>query len=84
LYNDAHIIETIASDDRIINECGAVGGVEIGSGNRNIGRKLAQVPLHKYYFLASAICNLLVEEPFEIQRGSFLLHLHTFVFRLSH
>jgi hypothetical protein len=34
-------------DDGIINECAAVGGMRIGSGNQSTRRKPAQVPLYR-------------------------------------
>jgi hypothetical protein len=33
-------------DDTMINECGAVGGMRTGRGNRRILRKSAPVPFH--------------------------------------
>jgi hypothetical protein len=33
LFNHAVIMKTIASDDRMINECGAVGAMRIHTGN---------------------------------------------------
>jgi hypothetical protein len=37
--------DCIASDDRMINECGAVSGMRIGRGNRTTRRKKHAVPL---------------------------------------
>jgi hypothetical protein len=31
-----------SADDRMINECGAVGGMGVGKGNRNTGENLTQ------------------------------------------
>jgi hypothetical protein len=35
----------IASDARMINECGSVGGIRTGMGNHSIQKKLTSVPL---------------------------------------
>jgi hypothetical protein len=45
LFNDPFSIETIFVGDIMINECGAVGGMRIGSGDRSTWRKRTAVPL---------------------------------------
>jgi hypothetical protein len=39
------VLRLYSFDDRMSNECGAVGGIRIGRGNRNTGRKPAALPI---------------------------------------
>jgi hypothetical protein len=40
LLNGVPSIETVGLDDKMVDECGAVGGMRIGKGNQRIGEYL--------------------------------------------
>jgi hypothetical protein len=44
LFNDDDRVELYSLDDRMINECGADGGMRTGRGNHCSTRKLVPVP----------------------------------------
>jgi hypothetical protein len=45
LFNNAVSNDTVSVDGKMINECGAIGGMRNGTGNQSTGRKSAPLVL---------------------------------------